>query len=95
VLEVENKRDNTAFCDGDVEMLTTLAAQAAVAIENAELYHKAQREIEERKRAGGHGLGLSIVKRINEDIGRETSSNRRSALDNSSQQHCQYIQPLT
>ncbi len=37
VLEIENKKDNTPFCDDDVEMLTTLAAQAAVAIENARM----------------------------------------------------------
>jgi GAF domain-containing protein len=37
VLEVENKRDGEEFGQKDVEMLTALAAQATVAIENAQL----------------------------------------------------------
>ncbi|MBN1887349.1 MAG: GAF domain-containing protein [Thermoflexales bacterium] len=51
VLEVENKRDDSAFGQADVDMLTALAAHAAVAIENARLYAQAQAEIAERTRA--------------------------------------------
>ena len=55
VLEVENKRqddDCTASFDGtDVEMLSVLAAHAAVAIENARLHDQVQGELAERQRA--------------------------------------------
>lgn len=39
-LEALNKRDDRAFTAEDVEVLTTLAAQAAVAIENARLFEQ-------------------------------------------------------
>lgn len=39
-LEAVNKRDDRAFTDEDVNTLTTLAAQAAVAIENARLFEQ-------------------------------------------------------
>ena len=50
VLNVESAQVD-AFSQDDVRLLSTLAAQAAVAIENARLYEQAQREIAERKRA--------------------------------------------
>ncbi len=40
VLEVVNRIDNTPFNDEDVDVLTSLAAQAAVAIENARLFQQ-------------------------------------------------------
>jgi PAS domain S-box-containing protein len=39
------------FTDDDIRIQTTLAAQVAVALENARLFEKAQQEIAERKRA--------------------------------------------
>ncbi len=39
-LEALNKRDDAPFTEGDVDTLTTLAAQAAVAIENARLFQQ-------------------------------------------------------
>ena len=48
VLEVENKRQGE-FDREDVEMLTVLAAQATVAIENTRLVEALQSEIDERK----------------------------------------------
>jgi DNA-binding NarL/FixJ family response regulator/signal transduction histidine kinase len=51
VLEVENKRDDSAFGQADVDTLAALAAQAAVAIENTRLHDRAQAEIAERTRA--------------------------------------------
>jgi signal transduction histidine kinase len=39
-LEALNKRDDEAFTDEDINTLTTLAAQAAVAIENARLFEQ-------------------------------------------------------
>ena len=50
VLDVDSTKVN-AFSQSDVRLLSTLAAQAAVAIENARLYEQAQQEIAERKRA--------------------------------------------
>ncbi len=38
VIEVINKLDNTQYNSNDMALLTTLAAQAAIAIENAQLY---------------------------------------------------------
>ncbi|HEY4690156.1 MAG TPA: GAF domain-containing sensor histidine kinase [Anaerolineae bacterium] len=40
VLEVVNRIDNTPFIDEDVDVLTALAAHAAVAIENARLFQQ-------------------------------------------------------
>lgn len=40
VLEVLNKKDNQPFTEEDVKVLETLAAQAAVAIENARLFQQ-------------------------------------------------------
>jgi signal transduction histidine kinase/DNA-binding response OmpR family regulator len=50
VLHVESS-DTDAFGLSDIRLVSTLAAQAAVAIENARLYEQAQQEIAERKRA--------------------------------------------
>jgi signal transduction histidine kinase/CheY-like chemotaxis protein len=49
VLNVESIEVD-AFNQGDIRLLSTLAAQAAVAIENARLYEQAQQEIAERRR---------------------------------------------
>lgn len=40
VLEAINPTDGQPFTDEDVELLTTLSAQAAIAIENARLFHQ-------------------------------------------------------
>ena len=45
VLEVVNKNGNHGFNKQDVELLETLAAQAAVAIENARLYQQLQNQM--------------------------------------------------
>ncbi|MDX9952750.1 MAG: GAF domain-containing sensor histidine kinase [Anaerolineae bacterium] len=48
VLEVENKRDQSPFDEDDVICLTTLAAQAAIAIENARLVTSLEERVAER-----------------------------------------------
>jgi signal transduction histidine kinase/DNA-binding response OmpR family regulator/HPt (histidine-containing phosphotransfer) domain-containing protein/HAMP domain-containing protein len=50
VLHVQSEHLN-AFDESDLEVLQSLAHQAAIAIENARLYDQAQREITERARA--------------------------------------------
>jgi signal transduction histidine kinase len=50
-LEIENKCDDSPFDQCDVDILTLLATQATVAIENVRLYQAAQRELAERIRA--------------------------------------------
>ncbi len=50
VIEVLNKA-GTPFNQDDLRLLSSLAAPAATAIENARLYKQAQQEIKERKRA--------------------------------------------
>jgi signal transduction histidine kinase len=51
VLEIENKYADLPFDESDVEILTLLASQATVAIENVRLYQAAQQELAERTRA--------------------------------------------
>lgn len=48
VLEVENKRNQSPFDEADVSCLITLAAQAAIAIENARLFTSLEERIAER-----------------------------------------------
>ncbi len=49
-ISVESEKEN-AFTENDKRLLETLAGQAAIAIENANLFLMAQREIMERKQA--------------------------------------------
>jgi diguanylate cyclase (GGDEF)-like protein/PAS domain S-box-containing protein len=50
VLSVTNRKNNIPFKERDEEVLSSLADYAAVALENADLYHKARQEISERQR---------------------------------------------
>jgi signal transduction histidine kinase/CheY-like chemotaxis protein/HAMP domain-containing protein/HPt (histidine-containing phosphotransfer) domain-containing protein len=56
VLHVQSDQLN-AFDDSDLAVLQSLAHQAAIAIENAQLYDRAQREIVERARAEEEARG--------------------------------------
>src|SRR5690606_21297132 len=47
-LELINRRDGAPFDEDDAALLTTFAAQAAVAIENARLYEKTDAELARR-----------------------------------------------
>ena len=47
VLEVVNKRQGTAFGEQDLGLLSTYAAQAAVALENARLYKETHRRLQQ------------------------------------------------
>lgn len=48
VLEVENKKDDSSFNEEDIEILTALAAQATVAIENARLTTNLEAIVQQR-----------------------------------------------
>jgi diguanylate cyclase (GGDEF)-like protein/PAS domain S-box-containing protein len=50
VLSVNNRKNNVPFKEKDEEVLSSLAAYAAVALENADLYQQAKQEISERQR---------------------------------------------
>jgi diguanylate cyclase (GGDEF)-like protein/PAS domain S-box-containing protein len=50
VLSVDNRGSQRPFSPIDEVMMTSLADYAAVALENANLFHEAQMELEERKR---------------------------------------------
>jgi diguanylate cyclase (GGDEF)-like protein/PAS domain S-box-containing protein len=50
VLSVDNHKSKRDFKKKDESLLTSLADYASVAIENANLYHQARQEIQERKR---------------------------------------------
>jgi GAF domain-containing protein len=59
VLEVENKHNNLEFCPTDTEILTVLAAQAAVAIENARLVESLQEARDLARALSNAGAALS------------------------------------
>ena len=48
VLEVLNKKDGTVYISEDVELLTTFAAQAAIALENARLFQMTDLQLSRR-----------------------------------------------
>jgi diguanylate cyclase (GGDEF)-like protein/PAS domain S-box-containing protein len=50
VLSVNNRKNNIPFKENDEVVLSSLAAYAAVALENADLYQQARQEITERQR---------------------------------------------
>jgi PAS domain S-box-containing protein len=50
VLNLSKLREGPAFTQGDLEFISILGGEAAIAIENARLYEAAQRELTERKR---------------------------------------------
>ncbi|HSB69882.1 MAG TPA: ATP-binding protein [Candidatus Methylomirabilis sp.] len=62
VLGVFDDSHRRTFDQSDVELAEMFAAQAAIAIRNAELYEQAQREIAERKRAE------EAVRRAHDDL---------------------------
>ena len=51
VISVQNFEHENAFTEADVRLLTTIAANVGIAIQNAQLYTAAQQELAERKRS--------------------------------------------
>ncbi len=70
-LVVENTR-SAAFSEEDEHLLSTLAGQAAVAIENARLHNRAEQEIAERRQAEAalekHAARLELLNQISGPI---------------------------
>jgi signal transduction histidine kinase len=62
VIEVLNRLDGTRFTDYDAEMLTMLAAQAAIVIENARLYTTTDEALADRV------LELATMQQINREL---------------------------
>jgi PAS domain S-box-containing protein len=76
VLDVQSPRIN-AFDENDVMVMETLAAQVAIAMENARLYEAVQRELAERKRAEEE------IRELNKDL--ERRATEQIALNKASQ----------
>lgn len=64
VLEVINKRDRTQFVQAEVNLLTTFASQAAIAIENARLFQMTDQQLEARVEQMGN------MQRIDQELNR-------------------------
>ncbi len=62
VVEVINRRDGLPFVEGDQELLSAFAGQAAVAIENARLYTLTDQELAARVEE------LSVMQRIDREL---------------------------
>jgi len=71
VLAVHNYETENAYDEGHVELLFTIASQAAIAIENARLYAAVQQELAERRRTENelkrHAEDLKMAKEMEEE----------------------------
>jgi signal transduction histidine kinase len=74
VLEVINKKDGNNFDERDMELLTTFASQAAVAIENARLYRSTDEQLAIRVQQ------LDSMQRIDQELNRTLDLNRVIAV---------------
>ncbi len=70
VVEVINKKDGLPFVDGDKNLLTAFAGQAAVAVENARLYTLTDQELNSRVEE------LSIMQRIDRELNASLETDR-------------------
>lgn len=70
VLEVLNKKDGTIYVEQDVELLTTFAGQAAIAIENARLFEMTDLQLTKRIQE------LEILERIDTELNRTLDLNK-------------------
>ncbi len=70
VLEVINKEDRTNFTDDDVSLLTTFASQAAIVVENANIYRQTDDALSERVKQ------LYNMQRIDQELNRSLDLQR-------------------
>jgi len=84
VLEVENKRSPEGFSEWDVELMTALAAQATVAIQNArtlQALQQAHRRLELHQAELDQWLGAEQEQRKLAEALRQAATNLSSTLD--------------
>jgi len=86
VLEVINKKDKTLFVQDDVDLLTTFAGQAGVAIENARLFEMTDQQLAQR--VAELEILESIDSQLNRtlDIGEVARITVEAAMDNTNAQ---------
>ncbi len=70
VLEVLNKRDGGSYIQEDVELLTTFAGQAAVAIYNAQLFRMTDQQLSDRVQE------LETLERIDAELNRSLDASK-------------------
>lgn len=77
VIELINKRDGSPFTQDDEELLSTLSSQAAIAIENAQLYTQTDEALNARLEE------MSVMQRIDRELNTSLDADRtmRIALD--------------
>ncbi len=73
VIELVSHQDGISFKNNDQELISALAAQAAIALENARLYRRTDQELAKRVEE------LSVMQRIDRDL--NTSLDMRKALE--------------
>ncbi len=95
VISLQNYQKEFAFQDDDVRLLTTIAASIGIAIKNANLFKKAQQEIEDRiraeKEARQRADQMSVLYQIGHDI---TSGLDLEVVLNSLMEKCKQIAPV-
>lgn len=73
LIELVNHHDGMSFKNNDQELLTALAAQAAIALENARLYRRTDQELAKRVEE------LSVMQRIDREL--NTSLDMKKAME--------------
>lgn len=73
LIELVSHQDGISFKNNDQELISALAAQAAIALENARLYRRTDQELAKRVEE------LSVMQRIDRDL--NTSLDMKKALD--------------
>jgi signal transduction histidine kinase len=83
VLYLEHRRIATAFTERRVRVLELLAAQAAIALENARLFTSMHQQIGEREQAQAElATALAEVQRLKDDLEAENTYLRRDLVAN-------------
>ena len=73
LIELVNHQDGISFKNNDLELISALAAQAAIALENARLYRRTDQELAKRVEE------LSVMQRIDRDL--NTSLDMKKAME--------------
>jgi PAS domain S-box-containing protein len=72
VIDITDDQQSGPFSEDDIRLVSLFADQAAIAVENARLYERAQREIDQRVQLAEalqqRNLDLSLLNRVNQAI---------------------------